>query len=56
MGIAHSDGLAKLWSERGQIENARALLRPVYAQFTEGFDTADLRAADRLLATLDDCV
>ena len=33
-------------------DDARALLRPVFEQFTEGADTADLKAAERLLATL----
>jgi predicted ATPase len=30
----------------------RALLQPVFEQFAEGSDTADLKAAERLLATL----
>jgi predicted ATPase/DNA-binding winged helix-turn-helix (wHTH) protein len=45
--------LAALLAERGRSENAVALLRPVYAQFVEGLDTPDLKAAERLLATLD---
>jgi predicted ATPase/DNA-binding winged helix-turn-helix (wHTH) protein len=44
--------LAALLVGRGERENARALLRPVYEQFVEGLDTADLRAAERLLETL----
>jgi predicted ATPase len=44
--------LATLLADRGQRENGRAL-QPVYAQFSEGFDTADLKAAGRLLAALD---
>jgi tetratricopeptide (TPR) repeat protein len=44
--------LAKLWSDRGRTNDARALLQPVHAQFTEGFDTADLKAAERLLTQL----
>jgi hypothetical protein len=28
------------------------MLQPVFDQFVEGLDTADLRAAQRLLATL----
>ena len=44
--------LAAHWSERGRAEDARALLRPVLAQFTEGFDTPDLKAAGNLLTTL----
>jgi tetratricopeptide (TPR) repeat protein len=44
--------LARHWSERGRAEDARALLRPVVAQFTEGFDTPDLKAAGNLLTIL----
>ena len=41
--------LARLWRERGRRGEARELLAPVYAWFTEGFDTADLKDARRLL-------
>jgi predicted ATPase/DNA-binding winged helix-turn-helix (wHTH) protein len=44
--------LAKLLSERGNPENGRTVLQPVYAGFSEGFETADLKAAEELLATL----
>ena len=44
--------LAGLWTTQGRPERARALLQPVFEQFTEGFDTADLQAAERLLASL----
>ncbi len=44
--------LAALWTAQGQRDRARALLQPIFAQFVEGFDTADLRAAEDLLATL----
>jgi hypothetical protein len=44
--------LAALLAGQGRSENARALLRPVFEQFVEGLDTADLKAAERLLATL----
>ena len=37
-------------ADRGERDRARELLQPVLAQFTEGFDTADLKAAARLLA------
>jgi predicted ATPase len=37
---------------QGRAGDARAQLQPVFEQFTEGFDTADLKAAERLLATL----
>jgi predicted ATPase/DNA-binding winged helix-turn-helix (wHTH) protein len=44
--------LAALLAAQGKSERARELLRPVFEQFVEGFDTADLKAAVRLLATL----
>jgi predicted ATPase len=44
-----ASGLARLWHEQGRPGPARELLAPVYARFTEGFDTADLRAAKALL-------
>lgn len=44
--------LAALSAARGHPERGQALLRPVFDQFVEGSDTVDLRAAERLLATL----
>jgi len=44
--------LAALLAARGQAARARGLLQPVFEQFVEGLDTADLQAAERLLATL----
>ncbi len=44
--------LAALLAVQGRPESARALLQPVFEQFVEGSDTADLKAAERLLATL----
>jgi predicted ATPase/DNA-binding winged helix-turn-helix (wHTH) protein len=44
--------LAALLAHQDRIEGARALLKPVFEQFAEGFDTRDLAAAKRLLATL----
>lgn len=41
--------LASLWQSRGRTKEALQLLQPVYAQFTEGFDTADLRHAKLIL-------
>jgi predicted ATPase len=43
---------AALLNARGQCERARELLQPVFEQFVEGAETADLKAAERLLATL----
>jgi predicted ATPase/DNA-binding winged helix-turn-helix (wHTH) protein len=45
--------LATLWAHEERIKSARALLQPVFDRFEEGSNTADLRAAERLLATLD---
>ena len=44
--------LAALWASLSRTDAALALLQPVYDQFIEGSETADLKAADRLLATL----
>jgi tetratricopeptide (TPR) repeat protein len=44
--------LAALWAEQGRSGEARALLQPVFEQFSEGLDTADVKAAERLLRTL----
>jgi predicted ATPase len=41
--------LARLWGEQDRRAEARELLAPVYAWFTEGFDTADLKEAKALL-------
>jgi predicted ATPase len=44
--------LARLWGEHGRRAEARDLLAPLYGSFTEGFDTADLKDAKRLLDQL----
>jgi predicted ATPase len=41
--------LSRLWQQQGQHDMARQLLAPIYAWFTEGFDTVDLQAARALL-------
>jgi predicted ATPase len=41
-----------LLSDQDRSADARALLQPVYDRFTEGFATADLRAAKALLDDL----
>jgi predicted ATPase len=48
--------LARLWGEEGRHAEARDLLAPVYAWFTEGFDTPDLKEAKALLDELDERV
>ena len=44
--------LSRLWHKQGQRAQAHQLLTEVYDWFTEGFDTADLQEARRLLAAL----
>jgi len=44
--------LARLLRNQRRPADAIACLRPVYDRFTEGFDTADLIAAKRLLDEL----
>lgn len=44
--------LAHLWQQQGKRAEARALLAPIYAWFTEGFDTPDLQEARALLDAL----
>jgi predicted ATPase len=44
--------LARLLCDQGRSADASALLQPVYDRFTEGFDTADLKAAKALLDAL----
>lgn len=44
--------LARLLDRQGRREEAHATLAGVYGWFTEGFDTADLKAAKALLETL----
>jgi predicted ATPase len=44
--------LAELWHSQNKTDEARDLLAPLYGWFTEGFDTADLKAAKALLDKL----
>jgi len=44
--------LAQLWAGQGERRKAHDLLAPVYAWFTEGFDTPDLKDARALLDEL----
>ena len=63
MEVAHRQGarslelraatsLGRLWRRQGRRAEGRDLLEPVYAWFTEGFDTADLTEARQLAETL----
>jgi class 3 adenylate cyclase/tetratricopeptide (TPR) repeat protein len=47
-----SASMARLWRDQGKLDEARALLAPVYTWFTEGFDSRDLNEARTLLGTL----
>ena len=44
--------LSRLWQQQGKRGKARELLVPIYAWFTEGFDTDDIQEARALLYTL----
>jgi predicted ATPase len=44
--------LSRLWQEQDKQAEARELLAPIYAWFTEGFDTVDLQEAKALLEEL----
>jgi predicted ATPase len=44
--------LARLWRGEGRDNEGYELLAPVYDRFTEGFETADLKAARALIDSL----
>ena len=44
--------LSRLWQKQHKREQARQLLADIHGWFTEGFDTADLKAAKTLLEEL----
>ena len=52
LALRGATSLARLRAEQGRRDDARSILAPVYSGFTEGFDTADLREARKLLADL----
>jgi predicted ATPase len=45
--------LSRLRQRQGRLDEARALLRPLYGSFTEGLETPDLREARALLLALE---
>jgi predicted ATPase len=45
--------LSRLWQRQGKPSAAYELLRDVYSQFTEGWETADLQEAKQCLETLE---
>ena len=48
-----ANDLARLWLLQSRTADARAMLRPIHGEFTEGFATRDLVVATDLLARLD---
>jgi predicted ATPase len=44
--------LARLQRDQGRSDDAFTCLQPVFARFTEGFETADLKSASALLESL----
>jgi predicted ATPase len=44
--------LARLWRDQNRTRDALNLLAPVHNRFSEGFDTADLKAAKALIQNL----
>ena len=44
--------LSQLWTQQGKKAEARQALAEIYAWFTEGFETADLKDAKALLDEL----
>jgi predicted ATPase len=50
--VRSAASLARLWERQGKREEARRVLADAYAWFTEGFEGADLRTVQALLAEL----
>jgi len=50
--LRSATSLARMLADQGRNEQAHALLAPIYAWFTEGFETADLKEAKSLLEEL----
>jgi predicted ATPase len=50
--LRQTTSLARLWRDQGKRAAARDLLALLYAWFTEGFDTGDLKDAKSLLEEL----
>ena len=51
--LRSATSLGRLWQRQGKRQEAARLLGEIYGWFTEGFDTADLRAARGLLDELE---
>ncbi|MGH7895577.1 MAG: AAA family ATPase, partial [Candidatus Binatia bacterium] len=52
LALRAATSLARLWRDQGKHAAARDILAPLYAWFTEGFDTRDLKDAKALLDDL----
>ena len=52
LALRAATSLARLRAATGRRDEARSILSPVYGEFTEGFDTADLREAKNLIEEL----
>jgi predicted ATPase/DNA-binding winged helix-turn-helix (wHTH) protein len=50
--LRSATSLARLWRDQARTKEAHDLLAPVYDQFTEGFDTVDVKAAKALVESL----
>jgi predicted ATPase len=44
--------MVRLWRDQGKRNEARELLAPIYAWFTEGFETLDLKQVKALFDEL----
>jgi predicted ATPase len=44
--------MARLWRDQGTRSDARDVFAPIYAWFTEGFESLDLKEAKALLEAL----
>jgi predicted ATPase/DNA-binding winged helix-turn-helix (wHTH) protein len=51
--LRSANDLAKLWRDAARGDDARSLLQPIYAEFTEGSGTRDLTIAAEFLAGAD---
>jgi predicted ATPase/DNA-binding winged helix-turn-helix (wHTH) protein len=50
--LRSATSVARIWREQGRTDVARELLAPIYARFTEGFETSDLNEARTLINDL----
>jgi tetratricopeptide (TPR) repeat protein len=53
LALRSATNLARLWRDQGKHREACDLLAPIFASFTEGFDTPDLKDAKAILDRLE---